>query len=196
MNHVMVRELNNFNISEIDSNSFVLFMYDSFGSINEIPNFRNNFKELEIKIKDLINSFKFKTLQKRFYLPLGHSIYLKYQNCNILYSPIMWVKQDISNTSNIYHAIRCCLFHLLKIKQLNKLECKTLYIISNSDLENIENNQIEKAILDFNNDISNNFNILETLDYKKNISINSSFFNLDEQAPIYLNNEFRELSNF
>ena len=108
----------------------------------------------------------------------------------------MWVNQDISNTSNIYNAISCCLSHILKINNLNNLECKTLYIISNSNFNNIEDNQINKAINDFFETYLNNKHLLETLDYKENIYINSGHFNLNEQAPIYLNNEFRELSNF
>lgn len=189
MNRIMIRNLDNFKISEIDSDSFILFMYDSFGSVTNIHDSLNG---LEKKIKDTISKFKFKTLQKRNYLPLGHSIYLNYDNRNVLYTPIMWVNQDISNTSNIYNAIICCLTHLKKIKKLTNLECKKLYIVSNHHLINIEEQQINKA---FNENLDDNY-LFETLDYKENIFINSSYFNLNEQAPIYLNNEFRELSNF
>ena len=79
MNRIMIRNLDNFKISDIDSDSFILFMYDSFGSITNI---HNSLNELEKKIKDTISTFKFKTLQKRNYLPLGHSIYLNYDNYN------------------------------------------------------------------------------------------------------------------
>ena len=193
MNPIKIRKFENTKISDIDSDSFILIMYDSFGSISKLM---NNVDDLEKRIKDSINSYKFKTLQNRFYLPLGHSIYLNYQNKNFLYTPIMWVNQDISNTLNIYNAFICCLTHLLKIKKIKNLECKTLYIVNNPDFKNIEEIQIEKATNDFYNQTLNFDHLLETLDYKENLNINSGYFNLNEQAPIYMNNEFRELSNF
>lgn len=193
MNPIKIRKFENTKLSDIDSDSFILIMSDSFGSIS---NLMNNVDDLEKKIKDSICSFKFKTLQNRFYLPLGHSIYLNHQNKNILYTPIMWVNQDISNTSNIYNAFICCLTHLLKIKKITNLKCKTLYIVNNPDFKSIEDVQIDQAIIDFQDQIQNSDHLLETLDYKKNIYINSGYFNLNEQAPIYMNNEFRELSNF
>ena len=106
MNQFTVRDLDANNSDIHDLNSIIIFMYDSFGNISKSDNVHKikkkiNISKLEYKIKEKINSYKFKTLQNRFYLPIGSSIYINFEGTNILYVPIMWINQDISNTNNI-----------------------------------------------------------------------------------------------
>ena len=61
--------------------------------------------------------------------------------------------------------------------------------------ENIESNQIDKAI-NYIKDyvIENDEYFIQSLDYKTDIFIYSGYSNISEQSPIYQNNEFRELN--
>lgn len=179
-------------INDLDSNSYILFMYDSFGNIRNMENinqFENHIDimKLEEEIKNKINKYKFKTLQNRNYLPISTSLLINYKNYNILYVPIMWIKQDISNTRNYYNSLMTVLIHIYKIKLLSKNDqVQKLY------LTNFDYNIVQKTIEDF----KKIDNIYDTLDYKDDIFINPGYYNLDEQPPIYQNNEFRELTNY
>jgi hypothetical protein len=199
MNQFIVRDLdvNNFDIHDL--NSIIIFMYDSFGNISKSDNIHKinkkiNINKLESKIREKINLYKFKTLQNRFYLPIGSSIYLKFDDINVLYVPIMWINQDISNTNNIYHSLKNCLKHIIKINKLNEMNINKIYVNPNENFKKIQQIQIDKALDDFKN--INLDTIIETLDFKKNCEINIGYYDINEQSPIYQNNEFRELSNF
>lgn len=199
MNQFTLRDLDANNSDIHDLNSIIIFMYDSFGNISKSDNVHKikkkiNISKLEYKIKEKINSYKFKTLQNRFYLPIGSSIYFNFEGINILYVPIMWINQDISNTNNIYHSFKNCLKHIIKINKLNQTSINNIYINPNNNFKKIQEVQIGKAMDDLKTINLNE--IIETLDFKTNCEINIGYFDINEQSPIYQNNEFRELSNF
>ena len=199
MNQFTVRDLDANNSDIHDLNSIIIFMYDSFGNISKSDNVHKikkkiNISKLEYKIKEKINSYKFKTLQNRFYLPIGSSIYFNIEGTNILYVPIMWINQDISNTNNIYHSFKNCLKHIIKINKLNQTSINNIYINPNNNFKKIQEIQISKAMDDFKK--INIDEVIESLDFKINCEINIGYYDINEQSPIYQNNEFRELSNF
>ena len=118
-------------------------MYDSFGNIRNIENinqFENHLdiSKIESELKDKINQYKFKTLQNRNYLPISTSLLINYNNYNILYVPIMWVKQDISNTNNLYNSLMSVLIHIYKIRLLSKNEQQIKLFIYNNNLQLID----------------------------------------------------------
>ena len=202
MKKIIIKELDNNNLKKsTDTNSFILLHYDSFGNISNMHNLleifnKNEIEELEEIIKNKINSYKFKTLQSRNYLPIGTSIYIIVNNINIIYSPIMWVNQDISNTNNIFYAMSSCLSHIYKISCItNNHSTKYLYVHKFPTIKTIEDEQISKA-LDYIQDIfdKDREHFIQSLDYKEDLTIFSGESNTSEQPPIYQNNEFRELT--
>jgi len=199
MDQIIINDLNNDNLNELNDTSFVLVYYDSFGNISNIKNLNYlnklvNIGRLENLIKKKINTYNFKTLFNRKYLPIANSIYLNYDKINIIYVPIMWINQDVSNTNNLYNAYVSVLLHLYKIKQILGIKSKLKLFINK--LSNIKDDyHLNKAIdycQDYLNENKNFF--LETLDYKEDINIFLGNFNINEQPPIYQNNEFRELN--
>ncbi|VVU94404.1 hypothetical protein CPAV1605_126 [seawater metagenome] len=179
-----------------DKNSYVLITNDSLGNIknyenlNQISQHIPNLDVFEKKLKEKIASYKFKTLQNRFYLPIGSSILLEYENNNLIYSPIMWVKQDISNTNNIYWSFLSTLSLILK-NNINDMESKNL-IIFEQPVSPTGTEQRAKAFEKFND--LNNENFIESLDYKNDNTIFYKESNISEQPPFLQNNEFRELN--
>jgi hypothetical protein len=182
------------NISNL-SNTYILLADDSIGNLN-YSNYDNinDIQELEENIKKKINSYKFKTLHNRCYLPLGSSLLIKYKLKKYIFSPIMWVKQDISNTNNIYTSFYSALLLLYKYSILNNdLEDKYIYVKPSSP---IRMKQINKAYKDFNNNIEKKTKkqFIEEIDFKEDDTIFFNEVNIDEQPPFLQNNEFRELS--
>lgn len=190
MNQIIIHDLKN--LHDLDSNSYILFMYDSFGNIANIDNidrFENflNITKIETLLKNKISNYKFKTLQNRCYLPIATSILINHLNYKILYVPIMWLKQDISNTKNIYFSILSVLKHIYKINYISKNNLETKLFIHN--LNNFDVNTVLK-------DFGELTNIYETLDNKEDLFINNGYYDSGEQPPIYQNNEFRELTSY
>ncbi len=193
------------NIQQIDNllsdkNSFILLNNDSLGTIintdyeNILNNYISNLDEFEKKLKDKISYYKFKTLQNRFYLPIGSSILLNFDEMNFIYSPIMWLKQDISNTNNIYWAFKSSLSLILKksILEANNEE-KNILIFESPKSPTAEEQRI-KAFNEYEQDLNNKEDFKNSLDYKEDPTIFFKECNISEQPPFLQNNEFRELS--
>ncbi len=177
------------------SETYILLADDSIGNLdyNNYNNI-NNIKGLEQNLKKKISSYKFKTLHNRYYLPIGSSLLIKYKSKNFVFSPIMWVKQDISNTNNVYYSFYAALLLIYKYSILNdNLKDKYIYVKPTSPNRQ---KQINKAYNDFNLNIKNKSKkqFIEELDYKDDDTIFYDEVNINEQPPFLQNNEFREIS--
>ena len=181
-------------------NSFVLISHDSLGTLDdydcldEIKKLVNDTDNLELKIKEKIKSYKFKTLQNRNYLPIGSSILLNHQNLNLIYSPIMWVKQDISNTNNLYWSFLSSLSLILKYQLHKQNNQESNLIVLDRPLSPTSNQQRLRAFNNYESLKSNIDLFKNSLDLKDDPEIYFKECNINEQPPFLQNNEFRELS--
>jgi len=181
---------------KIRSNTYILLLHDSICNLSYLNNnsiikkYINTIEILEKKIKEKISFYKFKTLHNRNHLPLGTSIHIVYNNLKIIYSPKMWIKQDISNTNNTYWSVLSGLTLIYK-------NCKSK---DNIDILILDDNTVDssdqyiKAYNDFNKNIANN-NYLDKYYHSDDNNIHIGEFSINEQPPLLQNNEFRELSN-
>ena len=181
---------------KIKSNTYILLLYDSICNLSEIDNtsiikkYINTIEILEKKLKEKIGYYKFKTLHNRNHLPLGTSIHILYNNLKIFYSPKMWIKQDISNTNNIYWSVLSGLTLIYK----NSNNQDNIDILILDDNSNDSYDEYLKAFNDYKKNILNK-NYLNKYNHINDNYIHVGEFSINEQPPLLQNNEFRELSN-
>lgn len=80
------------------------------------------FPGIEPVLKNIVAKLNRKTLLDRFYLPIGSSIIIKYDDTKALVaSPTMLFPQNVSKTKNAYYATMATLYNIL-INQKNRIE--------------------------------------------------------------------------
>ncbi len=142
---------------------------------------RKMFNGIESKVKQSIKHMGYKTLLRRYYLPIGKSIVTETQFNNVwlIAAPTMWLPQNVSNTHNAYNAM----YAIMDLLENSKLQIHNVYMTCLCT--GYGKMDIETSIIQMKDAYD---------DYKQNIPRRySDEYIINEQPNYYMNLEFKNI---
>uniref|UniRef100_A0A6C0H7D6 Macro domain-containing protein n=1 Tax=viral metagenome TaxID=1070528 RepID=A0A6C0H7D6_9ZZZZ len=143
------------------------------------------FPNIEPNIKNIIKSLNIKNIVGKYYLPIGSSIIIDYnQHKSLIVAPTMLLPQNVSNTKNAYYATMAILFNILENKKENINNIDILFTSLCCGYGKMNEDESIKQIIQGIND----YKSYSPLIVNNNIIIKEP--NLQQQPKIYQNTEW------